>query len=66
MWPAKKARIVLFEGGLPPMSLRGFWAERTYVAGRETSFPISKPALISALQKALRHLSMRPLVSAGA
>lgn len=48
------------------MSLRGFWAERTYVVGIETSFPMMKPVFRSELQRALIESSNRPLVSAGA
>lgn len=66
MYPAKKARIDLLDGGLPPMFLSGFFADRTYVVGSETSLPMWKPARISALQRALMVLSKCPLVSAGA
>lgn len=66
MYPAKKARIDLLEGGSPPTFCRGFFADRTYVVGSETSLPMLKPARMSALQRALMVFSKRPLVSAGA
>lgn len=48
------------------MSNEGLLDDRMNVVGIDTSLPIWKPTLISALQSALMQLSISPLVSAGA